>query len=219
MKNILVFSILIILIFFQNTEAKKDKKKDKLKEFRKEIFDCIEGDEKSSNFLKKKIKDYIDEDYEKILRVFISRLSNKDRNIIRKCRKNYFKKVKKLINDKNYTDNLTEKSFNNKTSENVNNIINDKNYTINKIDKSLNNKTSENYNKTKSSTFSSNCTNSSITLQKLNSNSSNDSSFSPSSHHNISSDLNSVASNSISLESNSHSVLSNLTNISSSVSK
>ena len=110
MKNILVFSIFIIFISCQIAEKKEKIKKKYLKQFRKEIFDCIIENEKSSNFLKKKIKDYMDEDYEKILRVFISRLSNKDRNIIRKCRKNYFRKVKIFIS-KNYTEdnfNLTD---------------------------------------------------------------------------------------------------------------
>ena len=106
MKKIFIFSILIIFITCQIAEKKEKIKKKYLKQFRKEIFDCIIENEKSSNFLKKKIKDYMDEDYEKILRVFISRLSNKDRIIIRKCRKNYFKKVKNFINKKYTEDNF-----------------------------------------------------------------------------------------------------------------
>ena len=123
MKKIFIFSILIIFITCQIAEKKEKIKKKYFKQFRKEIFDCIIENEKSSNFLKKKIKDYMDEDYEKILRVFISRLSNKDRNIIRKCRKNYFKKVKNFIN-KNYTDdnyNLTNFTF---SSEYINSSSN-----------------------------------------------------------------------------------------------
>ena len=51
MKNILVFSIFIIFISCQIAEKKEKIKKKYLKQFRKEIFDCIIENEKSSNFL------------------------------------------------------------------------------------------------------------------------------------------------------------------------
>ena len=108
MKNLLiVFALVALALCDKPRYPLRDVKR---KQFRKEIIDCILNNENSSEELKNKVKKEIDDEYRKILHIFIAKLNQEDREIIRKCRRIYFGKIRDMYKErmnqkynKNYT--------------------------------------------------------------------------------------------------------------------
>ena len=106
MKNLLIVFALVALVLCDKPRLRDVKRK----QFRKEIIDCILNNENSSEELKNKVKKEIDDEYRKILHIFIAKLNQEDREIIRKCRRIYFGKIRDMYKErmnqkynKNYT--------------------------------------------------------------------------------------------------------------------
>ena len=86
MKYALVFLItLSIVVCFPSYNYTKEERIKKRKELQKKMIDCIlEGN--ISESLKSKVVEYKDEKSYKIFHLFTNKLSESDRNIVRKCR-------------------------------------------------------------------------------------------------------------------------------------
>ena len=97
MKGVLLFLVLIALVACQPPhEFNREERMKRRKEFQKQLADCILKDESISADLKKKIEDNKDDDLRKVLHLYISKLDTNDREIIRKCRRELFSKMREI---------------------------------------------------------------------------------------------------------------------------
>ena len=96
MKSILVFLFLMALVVCHPPEFNREERQKRRKQFQKDIADCILKSESASADLKKQIEDNKDDDLRKVLHLYITKLDESDREIIRKCRRELFGKMREM---------------------------------------------------------------------------------------------------------------------------
>ena len=116
MKCVLIFLVLIALVMCNPLKFSKEERQKRKEEFQKQIADCILKSESASADLKKKIKDNKDDVLKNVLHLYLSKLDSKDREALRKCRKELVEKMKGTLKDKLHD------TFN---ATNVNNLLKD----------------------------------------------------------------------------------------------
>ena len=100
MKSLLVFLVLMVFVVCPPPHFNIEERIRRRKEFQKNMANCIVNSEGVSAELKKKIEDNKDEDLRKILHLYIAKLDSSDREIIRKCRKELFTKMRESFKDR-----------------------------------------------------------------------------------------------------------------------
>ena len=100
MKNLLIFLVLMVFVVCPPPHFNIEERIRRRKEFQKNMANCIVNSEGVSAELKKKIEDNKDEDLRKILHLYIAKLDSSDREIIRKCRKELFTKMRESFKDR-----------------------------------------------------------------------------------------------------------------------
>ena len=96
MKKIIIFLAIIVFVVCPLSEEKREEMRKKRKERDKFVVECILKDESVSPEIRKKIEDNKDEELRKVLPL-ISKLGDNDRNIVRRCRKEYIDKLREDI--------------------------------------------------------------------------------------------------------------------------
>ena len=94
MKEALIFLFLIVLVVCPYPSYDRDERISKRKVFLNQLKECILKDENISNDLKNQLQENKDDDLRKVLFTQFSKLEQSDREIIRKCRKEYYEKVR-----------------------------------------------------------------------------------------------------------------------------
>ena len=100
MKGLLVFLVLMVFVVCHPPHFNHEERMRRRKEFQKNMADCIVNSEGVSAELKKKIEDNKGEDFRKILHLYIAKLDSSDREIIRKCRRELFSKMRESFKDR-----------------------------------------------------------------------------------------------------------------------
>ena len=116
MKIILVFLLLIVLVVCPLPESEREERKKKRKEFQKQVTQCILKSDEISEHLRKELEDNNDDgELRKVLHLFATKLNENDREVIRKCRREYFSKIRDFHREKyhqrfhrNYTHHLPD---------------------------------------------------------------------------------------------------------------
>ena len=105
MKIILIFFVIIIFVIcpYSNFNRNQDLRKRIRKIFQNKLEECIINN--SSDFLKNKIKKNEYEDLRNILFAYFSKLNNTDRELIRKCRREFYEKYR-IMNRERFNDRL-----------------------------------------------------------------------------------------------------------------
>ena len=98
MKTLLIL-FLIALVFCPYVEHTKMERKRMRKQYEKEIFKCILEENEISSDLKKQLEYEEEEDFRKVVRDNFPSVSESDREVIRKCRREYYKKMRTLFKD------------------------------------------------------------------------------------------------------------------------
>ena len=97
MRVVLVFLVLVALVLCNPPhEFNREERIKRRKEFQTQLADCILKSESLSPELKKQIEDNKDDDLRKILHLYITKLDTNDREIIRKCRRELFGKMREM---------------------------------------------------------------------------------------------------------------------------
>ena len=94
MKEALIFLFLIVLVVCPYPSYDREERIQKRKEFQNQLKECILKNDNISNDLKNQLQENKDDDLRKILFTQFSKLEQSDREIIRKCRKEYYEKVR-----------------------------------------------------------------------------------------------------------------------------
>ena len=103
MKAVLLL-LLVALAACQNPEMHNGKHEEMMqrrKQLQKEITDCILKEEISTE-LKTKLQENKDEDLRHTLHLFLNKLDTKDREVIRKCRREVFGKMREMFKDRKF---------------------------------------------------------------------------------------------------------------------
>ena len=100
MKAFLVFLIMMVFVVCPPPHFHAEERLKRRREFQKNMVDCILKSEGVSAELKKKIEDNKEEDLRKILHLYLTKLDSSDREIIRKCRKELFTKMRESFKDR-----------------------------------------------------------------------------------------------------------------------
>ena len=108
MKSILVFLFLMALVVCHPPQFNREERQKKRKQFQKDMADCILKSESVSADLKKQIEDNKDDDLRKVLHLYITKLDSNDREIIRKCRRELFGKMREKLIGGHFRPNLTQ---------------------------------------------------------------------------------------------------------------
>ena len=104
MKSILVFLVLMVLVVCHPPKFNREEREKRRKEFQKQMAECILKSDSVSADLKKQIEDNKDDDLRKVLHLYLSKLDSNDRDIIRKCRRELFEKMREMRKSRlNYT--------------------------------------------------------------------------------------------------------------------
>ena len=104
MRGVLIFIFLASLVLCQQPESSTGKHEERVqrrKKFQQEIYDCILKEEISTE-LKTKLQENKDEDLSHTLHLFLNKLDTKDREVIRKCRREVFGKMRELFKGRKY---------------------------------------------------------------------------------------------------------------------
>ena len=113
MRSVLVFLVVLALVVCPHPEFNREERLKKRKEFQKDLADCILKSEAASADLKKQIEDNKDDDLRKVLHLFTSKLDSNDREIIRKCRRELFGKIREMhrgrFHDRNVSHTFTQR--------------------------------------------------------------------------------------------------------------
>ena len=97
MRVVFIFLVLIALVLCQPPhEFNREERVKRRKEFQKQLADCILRSESISSELKKQIEDNKDDDLRKVLHLYVTKLDTNDREIIRKCRRELFGKMREM---------------------------------------------------------------------------------------------------------------------------
>ena len=99
MKNILVFSFLLICVICPFPERDREERRRRRKELHKEMISCILESSTISSELRNKLQEHQDED--DVRKVMFNQVSLEegDREVIRKCRREYFSKIRTMHKD------------------------------------------------------------------------------------------------------------------------
>ena len=89
MKSVLVFLLLMALIVCPPPEFNREERQKRKRDFQKQIAECILKTESLSADLKKQIEDNKDDDLRKVLNLDTIKLDSNDREIVRKCRREF----------------------------------------------------------------------------------------------------------------------------------
>ena len=104
MKGVLLFIFLAALVVCQHPDSHEGKKEERIhrrKQIQKDIHDCIlKGD--ISTELKNKLEENKDEDLRHTLHLFLNKLDTKDREVIRKCRREVFGKMREMFKNRKF---------------------------------------------------------------------------------------------------------------------
>ena len=96
MKSVLVFLVLMVLVVCPPPKFNREERQKRRREFQKQMAECILKSESVSADLKKQIEDNKDDDLRKVLHLYLSKLDSNDREIIRKCRRELFEKMREM---------------------------------------------------------------------------------------------------------------------------
>ena len=110
MKSVLIFFVLLVLVACPpppNFAEDRGRRESRRKEFNKQMVDCLLKSEISDE-LKKQVEDNKDDDLRKILHMFMTKLESNDREIIRKCRRELFGKMREKFFGGRFRPNLTQ---------------------------------------------------------------------------------------------------------------
>ncbi len=107
MRCVLVFLLVLALVVCPPNEFNREERQRRRKEFQKELADCILKSETVSADLKKQIEDNKDDDLRKVLHLFITKLDSNDREIIRKCRRELFGKIREMHRERFHDRNVS----------------------------------------------------------------------------------------------------------------
>ena len=104
MKGVLLFIFLAALVVCQHPDSHEGRHEQRIhrrKQIQKDISDCIlKGD--ISTELKNKLEENKDEDLRHTLHLFLNKLDTKDREVIRKCRREVFGKMRDMFRNRKF---------------------------------------------------------------------------------------------------------------------
>ena len=104
MKGVLLFIFLATLVVCQGPETHEGQHEERInrrKQIQKEICDCILKEDISSE-LKTKLEENQGEDLRHTLHLFLNKLDTKDREVIRKCRREVFGKMREMFKNRKF---------------------------------------------------------------------------------------------------------------------
>ena len=96
MKIVLFFLVLLVVVVCPPPKFNKEEALKRRKELQNQISECILKSESVSADLKKKIEDNKEGDLRKILQLSHIKLDSNDREIVRKCRREFFEKMREM---------------------------------------------------------------------------------------------------------------------------
>ena len=100
MKSVLIFLVLMVFVVCPPPHFNIEERMKRRREFQNNMVDCIVKSEGVSAELKKKIEDNKEEDLRKILHLYLTKLDTSDREIIRKCRRELFTKMRESFRNR-----------------------------------------------------------------------------------------------------------------------
>ncbi len=104
MKGVLLFVFLASLVICQNPETHEGRHEERVqrrKQIQQEICECIMKEDISTE-LKTKLQENKDEDLRHTLHLFLNKLDTKDREVIRKCRREVFGKMRDMFRNRKF---------------------------------------------------------------------------------------------------------------------
>ena len=112
MKGVLIL-FLATLVVCQGPETHEGQHEERVhrrKQIQKEICDCILKEDISSE-LKTKLEENQDEDLRHTLHLFLNKLDTKDREVIRKCRREVFGKMRDMFKSRKFENFLNRTKY------------------------------------------------------------------------------------------------------------
>ena len=113
MKGVLLFIFLAALVVCQHPDSYEGRHEQRIhrrKQIQKDISDCIlKGD--ISTELKNKLEENKDEDLRHTLHLFLNKLDTKDREVIRKCRREVFGKMREMFKTRKFENFLNRTKY------------------------------------------------------------------------------------------------------------
>ena len=109
MKGVLLFIFLAALVVCQHPESGKHEERiPRRKQIQKDISDCIlKGD--ISTELKNKLEENKDEDLRHTFHLFLNKPDTKDSEVIKKCRREVFGKIRDMFKSRKFGNHTLEK--------------------------------------------------------------------------------------------------------------
>ena len=104
MKGVLLFVFLASLVICQNPETHEGRHEERVqrrKQIQQEICECIMKEDISTE-LKTKLQENKDENLRHTLHLFLNKLDTKDREVIRKCRREVFGKMRDMFRNRKF---------------------------------------------------------------------------------------------------------------------
>ena len=112
--RVFLFSLLILLVvcpFPHNIEhLTHDERIQRRKKFQKEIINCVSNSEISKD-LKEKLEENKEKDLRELIHLFMNKVNTKDKEIIRKCRRETFSKMRDMFRLKRHDHFLNRTRF------------------------------------------------------------------------------------------------------------
>ena len=101
MKNFVVFLVLIALVIcpLPNRGRFREDRQKRRKEYEKQIVDCIVNSERVSQELKSQLEENKNNDVREILSEHFNKFDDNDHEVIRKCRREYYTKIRLMHKD------------------------------------------------------------------------------------------------------------------------
>ncbi len=96
MKSVLIFLLVLAFVCCPPPEFSKEDRRQRRHQFQKEMAECIVNSENVSADLKKQIEENKDDDLRKVLHLYVTKLDTNDREIIKKCRREMFGKMREM---------------------------------------------------------------------------------------------------------------------------
>ena len=113
MKGVLLFIFLAALVVCQHPDSYEGRHEQRIhrrKQIQKDISDCIlKGD--ISTELKNKLEENKEEDLRHTLHLFLNKLDTKDREVIRKCRREVFGKMRDMFKSRKFENFLNRTKY------------------------------------------------------------------------------------------------------------
>ena len=104
MKGVLLFAFLLTLVICQHPDTHEGRMEERIqrrKKIQKEICDCLLKEDISSE-LKSKLEENKDDDLRHTLHLFMNKENTKDKELIRKCRREAFDKLRDLFKNRKF---------------------------------------------------------------------------------------------------------------------